>query len=135
MPSSDERADAINALAEGTEAHPYYCSESNYYVGGKPKPLPWHETPEAYAKRVEDHVPGDCYEHESWAAFSTPAVDPKFPMFGPTCCGTSDPDLNLVFRWDWKVSDSDDYEEGEDWTFFGYNEAVSFAMELARGKQ
>ena len=28
--------------------------------------------------------------------------------------GTNDPDLNLVFRWDWKRADPTDYEEGED---------------------
>lgn len=27
--------------------------------------------------------------------------------------GTNDPDLNLVFRWDWQRSDPSDYEDGE----------------------
>lgn len=61
--------------------HPYYCSESNYYVNGLADP-PW------------DHV-----EVESWEAF-----DWK----------DSDPDMNLLFRWDWKVPDPDDYGEDDD---------------------
>ena len=28
--------------------------------------------------------------------------------------GNTDPDMNLVFRWDWSVPDPDDYEPGED---------------------
>lgn len=28
--------------------------------------------------------------------------------------GSNDPDLNLLFRWDWQRSDPSDYEEGED---------------------
>lgn len=28
--------------------------------------------------------------------------------------GDADPDLNLVFRWDWKRADPDDYEPGAD---------------------
>jgi hypothetical protein len=57
--------------------HPYYCSESNYYVGGLADP------------------PHDHYEFTSWAEFGWK---------------DSDPDLNLVFRWDWYVPDPADYE-------------------------
>jgi hypothetical protein len=71
--------------------HPYYCSDANYYVGGEPKRYPWGVQ--------EGHVPWDHVEFESWDDF-----DWK----------DSDPDMNLLFRWDWKVPDPDDYDEGED---------------------
>ena len=70
--------------------HPYYCAESNFYVGGMPqRPL----------MPGEEFAPFDHYEFDSWAAFGWK---------------DSDPDLNLVFRWDWQVPDPDDYEEGEE---------------------
>lgn len=51
--------------------HPYYCEEGNYL-----------------ASPVK-HANLDCWaEYESWQAF--------FEDWGDT-----DPDLNLVFRWDW----------------------------------
>lgn len=68
--------------------HPYYCSDSNYYVGGTPKPGRW----------ADDFTPFDHFEFESWDDFEWK---------------DSDPDLNLLFRWDWKVPDPEDYD-GED---------------------
>ncbi|MCL7377424.1 hypothetical protein [Streptomyces sp. 35G-GA-8] len=40
-------------------------------------------------------------EYPSWAAFYEDWAD-------------TDPDLNLVFRWDWKRPNPDDYEDGEE---------------------
>lgn len=43
----------------------------------------------------------ECHtEYESWAEFFEAE-------------GDSDPDLNLVYRWDWSVPDPDDYADGE----------------------
>lgn len=62
--------------------HPYYCSDSNYYAPGGDRP---------HGEPAHDHV-----EVESWSAFQWK---------------DSDPDLNLLFRWDWSAPA--DYE-GED---------------------
>lgn len=75
--------------------HPYYCSESNYYVGGIPRPYP-----NGQPRPVDDSfVPFDHVEVESWDAFGWK---------------DSDPDMNLLFRWDWQVPDPDDLEDGEE---------------------
>jgi hypothetical protein len=52
--------------------------------------------------RARPSQDNSCHVHnESWAEF----------MDG---WGDSDPDLNLVFRWDWKRADPDDYEPDDD---------------------
>ena len=77
--------------------HPYYCSASNYYVGGVPKP---HVFPGGLIPRDEDDfVPWDHVKFASWADF------------GWKDC---DEDYNLLFRWDWEVPDPDDYEDGDE---------------------
>ena len=64
--------------------HPYYCNEGNYL---------------ASPVRNADL---DCWEkQDSWASFIE-------------AWGNSDPDLNLVFRWDWKAWNleyPEDYDE------------------------
>jgi hypothetical protein len=82
--------------------HPYYCSESSYYVGGVPRRF------DAYTgyprARIggydpdEHFQPFDHFEFDSWSAF-----DWK----------DSDHDMNLVFRWDWVMADPEDYGDGE----------------------
>lgn len=71
--------------------HPYYCSESNYYVGGVPKPG-------SFGVPADDFAPGDHVRFESWEEFGWK---------------DSDADYNLLFRWDWEVPDPRDYAEGE----------------------
>lgn len=73
--------------------HPYYCSDSNFYVGGIPRPYP-----NGMPRVDPDFVPYDHVRVESWEAFGWK---------------DSDPDLNLLFRWDWDVPDPDDYEGGK----------------------
>lgn len=73
--------------------HPYYCSDSNYYVGGAPQRIDtfgFHR----------DFQPFDHFEYDSWDAFEE--------------WKDSDMDYNLVFRWDWKIADPDDYDEDEE---------------------
>jgi hypothetical protein len=65
--------------------HPYYCNDGNYYVGGMPRP----------GDSREDFTPYDHMEFDSWEDFGWKE---------------SDPDLNLLFRWDWAVPDPADYE-------------------------
>lgn len=66
--------------------HPYYCNEGNYL-----------------ASPVRD-ASLDCWEkHDSWQSF--------FEDWGD-----SDPDLNLIFRWDWHAHHleyPEDYPDGE----------------------
>ncbi|WKW86341.1 hypothetical protein SEA_BUDSKI_64 [Gordonia phage Budski] len=65
--------------------HPYYCEEGNYLAS------------------PDRHSHLDVWEqHGSWQSF----ID----AWGPT-----DPDLNLVFRWDWHawhIEYPDDYPDG-----------------------
>lgn len=79
--------------------HPYYCSESNYYVGGVPRELLPHRLPFPGIDPWEGFTPYDHQEFESWADFGWK---------------DSDPDMNLLFRWDWQTPDPDDYEAGEE---------------------
>lgn len=66
--------------------HPYYCSEGNYY-------------------RSDHHN-----RFESWADFAQPA---RFLSREPFTEGNVlydwDDDLNMLFRWDWKKADPEDY--------------------------
>lgn len=62
--------------------HPYYCSESNYNMGGY------------------DNPPHGMYEFDSWEAFVAE-------------WGDADLDMNLVFRWDWKLPETGDDETAE----------------------
>jgi hypothetical protein len=98
--------------------HPYYCETTNYYVGRLPSwespRVPPLSTEEAREWR-RDHIPGDHVELSGWAEFTTPVEDiPGKPQFGKFCWADSDPDYNLLFRWDWFVPDPDDYEDGEE---------------------
>jgi hypothetical protein len=83
--------------------HPYYCSDSNYYVGGVPKELQPRPTAEGLAALGVDvwdgFTPYDHFEFESWSDFGWKDADL---------------DMNLVFRWDWKVPDPNDYGADED---------------------
>lgn len=82
--------------------HPYYCSESNYYVGGVPswaQPRSAPPTVEGRQRSIDEHVPGDHMQFDSWAEFDWKDADK---------------DYNLLFRWDWEVPDPDDYAEGEE---------------------
>ena len=63
--------------------HPYYCEEGNYRASSRLNP--------------EVLVP-----YASWAAFRDEGG-----------YHSSDPDLNLLFRWDWERSDPVDYETEE----------------------
>lgn len=76
--------------------HPFYCAEKNYYVGLVPRR---DMSPGILAlDRSGTFIPGDHVEYASWQAF-----DWK----------DSDPDLHLLFRWDWESPDPDDYEDGQ----------------------
>lgn len=72
--------------------HPYRAEEGNYRCPRN--------------RRDEVHQ-----EHDSWAEFaytSTDWMDPKGTYFD------SDPDYNLLYRWDWHIPDPADYEPGEE---------------------
>lgn len=60
--------------------HPYYCSEGCFF-----------HSPAQHGDKWQVHTTVN-----SWAEFMAD-------------WGLSDPDLNLVFRWDWQRSDPDDY--------------------------
>jgi hypothetical protein len=51
-----------------------------------------------------ENPPHGLFEYDSWESF---AIE----------WGNSDPDLNLIFRWDWK-KDVDGYNEDQLWLFF-----------------
>lgn len=59
--------------------HSYYCSDSNYYVGGP------------------DY---GGLEFSSWPDFLAEFED-------------ADLDMNLVFRWDWRLADADNEQESD----------------------
>lgn len=90
-PSQPDQPLSSQSVALWDVDHPYYCSDSNYYVGGVPKPGP-------FGLPREDFTPYDHVEFASWDEFSWK---------------DSDADLNLLFRWDWNVPDPDDYEDEE----------------------
>lgn len=79
-------------------SHPYYCSESNYYVGGVPRREMPVIPPFDPERERADFVPFDHVRFDSWEDFDWKDADP---------------DYNLLFRWDWVVPDPDDYDEGE----------------------
>lgn len=70
--------------------HPYYANKGNFRANSRLHP--------------EVHQ-----EHESWAEFavSKPWDDDSGTYFN------SDPDYNLLYRWDWDVPDPADYEGEE----------------------
>lgn len=64
--------------------HPYYCSEGNFFKNG--------------------------LEHrfKSWAEFATPSSQTAMEDIG-NLLYDFDNDLNLLWRWDWKRADPEDY--------------------------
>lgn len=95
--------------------HPYYCSDTNYYVGALPRwASPRPIVPLDQKEDLRRHVPYDHIELSGREEFSTPAVTEGLEILGESCWATSDPDYNLLFRWDWSVSDPDDCEDGEE---------------------
>lgn len=61
----------------------------------------WETDHPYYCATGNYYAPGLHTEYDSWASF--------FEHWG-----SLDPDLNLVFRWDWNRSDPDDYEPDDD---------------------
>lgn len=89
--------------------HPYYCNEGNYL-----------------ASPVRDANLDVWEQHDSWASFYE-------------AWGDSDPDVNLVFRWDWHAwhlefpEDYPDTEKHELQIFFmlqrkAFNKSVTVAV-------
>lgn len=78
--------------------HPYYCTEGNYRAN-------LYKNPEVLVS------------HDSWAEFKgyrDPELMGKGLDFLAEGYYTSDPDLNLLFRWDWITPDLSDYGPDED---------------------
>lgn len=77
-----------DAPAQGSEPHLWETDHPYYCTTGNyfVPGTRWHEVHNSY---------------DSWADFYED-------------WGNNDPDLNLVFRWDWKRSDPDDYEPDDD---------------------
>lgn len=62
----------------------------------------WEAAHPYYCNEGNFHRNGQCVRFGSWAEFMADGW------------GDSDHDLNLLFRWDWKRADPDDYEPGEE---------------------
>lgn len=69
---------------------------------GSPPPVRLWDVAHPYYAQEGNYYSNDChFVHESWAEFMD-------------AFGSSDPDLNLVYRWDWYVPDPEDYGPDED---------------------
>jgi hypothetical protein len=91
--NSDKKRESGDRLWEVD--HPYYCEKSNYYVGHEPKVYPWGVD--------QNHVPGNHARFDSWEDFGWK---------------DSDPEYNLLFRWDWIVPDPECPEQQEELVLF-----------------
>ena len=65
--------------------HPYYCSEGNFFKNGLNN------------------------QFESWADFAQPSEGKNMFRDEWNLLYDYDPDLNLLWRWDWKKADPDNY--------------------------